>query len=326
MARSALITGLTGQDGSYLAEFLLSKGYQVFGLKRRTSNVGTQRVSGIRGLVTMVDGDMLDFASLEKAVKTAKPDEVYNLAAQSFVHTSFVQPELTGNITGLGTARLLEVVRLHAPQARFYQASSSEMFGCSPPPQNESTVFHPRSPYGCAKLYSYAMTVNYREAYGLFACNGILYNHESPRRGVEFVTQKIARGAAMIKKGLTQKLYLGNLEAKRDWGHARDFVEAMWAMLQHDKPDDYVVATGEAHSVREFVDLAFSRLGMNYKDYVEIDKKFMRPAEVDYLLGDARKAREVLGWAPKTTFKALVDEMVDAAMAADLSEEIEENL
>jgi GDPmannose 4,6-dehydratase len=321
MQKTALITGITGQDGSHLAEFLLDKGYRVFGLKRRTSTTNTQRISRVLGDVSILDGDMLDFASLEKAVKAAQPAEVYHLAAQSFVGTSFVQPELTGNVIALGAARILEAVRMHAPAARFYNASTSEQFGSAPPPQSEKTPFHPMSPYGCAKLYAHMLTQNYREAYGLFACSGILYNHEGPRRGAEFVTQKIARAAASIKKGLSKELRLGNLEAKRDWGHARDFVEAMWLMLQQDKPDDYVVATGEAHSVREFVKLAFDRLGLDYLEYVKIDEKLFRPAEVDYLLGDASKARKALGWFPKTTFSSLVEEMVDAAMKSDLTRE-----
>lgn len=318
MSNRALITGCTGQDGSYLAELLLSKGYEVFGLKRRTSD-GGHRLSPIGRHIHIIDGDLCDFSSIEKAIKTARPDEVYNLAAQSFVATSFVQPEITSNITGLGTARMLEATRLHAPKARFYQASSSEMFGSAPPPQNEGTRFHPRSPYGCAKVYAYWMTINYRESYDMFSCNGILYNHESPRRGVEFVTQKIARGVARIKQGLATKLALGNLEAKRDWGHARDFVEAMWMILQQEKPDDFVVATGEAHTVREFADLAFKVVGLDYEDFVVVDPRFMRPAEVDYLLGDPTKVRGATGWRPKIGFQQLVTEMVEAAMRSDLS-------
>lgn len=313
--KRALITGICGQDGSYLAELLLSKGYKVFGVKRRTASQSTQRIGHIIDDIVMLDGDLLDSSSLCEAVRVSQPDEVYNLAAQSFVKSSFAQPELTGLVTGLGVTRLLEAVRTYVPGARFYQASSSEMFGSCPPPQNEKSQFHPRSPYGCAKMYAYWITINYRESYNLFACNGILYNHESPRRGIEFVTQKIATSVAAIKLGMQDKLYLGNLEAKRDWGHARDFVEAMWLMLQHPSPSDYVVATGEAHSVKEFCEYAFAYLGMDWMDYVEVDTRFMRPSEVDYLLGDASMATSILGWKPKITFKALVEEMVDAAMA-----------
>lgn len=321
MGKRALITGITGQDGSWLTELLLSKGYDVYGLNRRTSTVNTGRVSHLLDKITLLSGDLGDFSSLCAAVKVAKPDEIYNLAAQSFVKTSFLQPEMTGETTGLGVLRLLEAIRAHAPGCRFYQASSSEMFGMCSPPQSEQSKFHPRSPYGCAKMYGYWITINYRESYGMFACNGVLFNHESSRRGIEFVTQKIAHGVAAIKLGLQEKLYLGNLDAKRDWGHARDFVEAMWLMLQHDTPDDYVVATGEAHSVREFCEHAFSHLDMDYKEYVKIDQQFMRPAEVDYLMGDASKARRVLGWFPKTTFRQLVEEMVDEAMVHYAEEE-----
>lgn len=314
MKRKALITGCTGQDGSYLAEFLLEKDYEVYGLKRRSSVVSTGRIKHLLDEIEVIDGDLLDAASLNVAVQKSRPDEVYNLAAQSFVKSSFAQAEYTGEATGLGVTRLLEACRAITPMPRFYQASSSEMFGSSPPPQNEETILHPRSPYGCAKVYAYWMTVNYRESYGMFGCNGILYNHESPRRGVEFVTQKIAQGVAAIAQGKEKKLMLGNLDARRDWGHSRDFVEAMWLMLQADKPDDYVVATGEAHSVREFANAAFSHVGLNYEDYVGIDPAFFRPAEVDFLLGDASKARKALGWKPKITFQQLVEEMVDYAM------------
>jgi len=315
--KRALITGLTGQDGSYLAELLLSKGYKVFGLKRRTSCVSTSRIKNILDDVELIDGDLCDSSSLMEAVRRSKPDEVYNLGAQSFVASSFTQPELTGEVTGMGVTRLLEAVSKQSPNARFYQASSSEMFGSSPPPQDESTPFHPRSPYGAAKMYAYWMVVNYRERANnpLFGCNGILYNHESPRRGSEFVTQKIAQGVAAIHHGHAKVLKLGNLDAMRDWGHAKDFVEAMYLMLQADKPDDYVIATGEAHSVREFVDAAFSRVGLAYEDYVEIDPQFFRPTEVDYLLGSCAKARKQLGWTPKIKFNELVNEMVDAAVA-----------
>jgi GDPmannose 4,6-dehydratase len=263
----ALITGVTGQDGSYLAELLLEKGYEVYGLKRRVSTDNMSRISHIVGDINVVDGDLLDAGSLNRIVKSVQPDEVYNLAAQSFVRTSFDQPELTGEITGMGVTRLLDAVRNFAPDAKFYQASSSEMFGHRPPPHNEETPFHPRSPYGCAKVYGYWMTVNYREAYDLFACNGLLYNHESPRRGQEFVTQKVARGVAAISKGDVDHISLGNLDAKRDWGHAKDYVRAMWMMLQHDTPDDYVVATETSYSVRDFVSAAFSFMNLNYNDY-----------------------------------------------------------
>ncbi len=315
--KRALITGITGQDGAYLAELLLEKGYKVFGLKRRSSVVSTTRIKDFIDEIELIDGDLGDTSSLIEAIRRAKPDEVYNLAAQSFVQTSFTQPELTGEVTGLGVTRLLEAVSKQAPDARFYQASSSEMFGSSPPPQNENTPFHPRSPYGAAKMYAYWMVVNYRERANnpLFGCNGILYNHESPRRGAEFVTQKIAQGVAAIHHGHAKVLKLGNLDAKRDWGHARDFVEAMHLMLQADMPDDYVVATGEAHSVREFVKAAFDRVGLAYEDYVEIDPQFFRPTEVDYLLGDCTKAKKQLGWSPKIKFEELVNEMVDAAVA-----------
>lgn len=310
----ALITGVTGQDGSYLAELLLSKGYEVFGLRRRTSSTSPGRLAGIAERITVLSGDLCDTASLVEAVKKSQPDEVYHLGAQSFVHLSFSEAIITSEVTGLGVTRMLEAVNTAAPKAKFYQAGSSEMFGnSSPPPQNEETRFVPRSPYGCAKLYAHAMTVNYRDR-GMFACNGILFNHEGPRRGREFVTQKIALAAAAIKRGEQDKLFLGNLDAKRDWGHARDYVEAMWLMLQQDKPDDYVIATGVSHSVRDFCDRAFSRLDMDYQKYVEIDPQFFRPAEVNHLLGDASKARRILGWAPKTTFEQLVDEMVDSAM------------
>lgn len=315
MAKRALVTGITGQDGSWIAELLLEKGYRVFGLKRRTSVVTTNRIKHILDDIELIDGDLSDSASLIEAVRKSKPNEVYNLAAQSFVKSSFSQPELTGDITGLGVTRLLDAVSKEAPEARFYQASSSEMFGSAPPPQNELTPFHPRSPYGAAKMYAYWMTVNYREREKpLFACNGVLYNHESKRRGAEFVTQKIAQGAAAIALKKSSVLKLGNLEAKRDWGHARDFVEAMWLMLQADKPDDYVIATNEAHSVKEFADLAFKRVGLDYRDYVEIDPEFYRPSEVDYLLGDYSKAHKALGWSPKIGFNELVNEMVDWAM------------
>lgn len=315
--KRALITGISGQDGSYLAELLLEKGYKIFGLKRRTSNVSTARIQHLLPDIELIDGDLTDSSSLFEAVKRSKPDEVYNLAAQSFVQTSFVQPEATGEITAMGVARLLEAVVKEAPQARFYQASSSEMFGACKPPQSETSPFHPRSPYGCAKMYSYWLTINYRERdkSSIFASNGILFNHESPRRGPEFVTQKIAQGVAAIVHGHANELYLGNLEAKRDWGHAKDFVEAMHLILQQDKPDDFVIGTGEAHTVREFCEVAFDRAGLgDYQQYVKIDPQFYRPTEVDYLLADYSKAKQALNWTPKIGFRELVHEMVDWAL------------
>lgn len=314
MKRRALITGVTGQDGSYLAELLLSKDYQVFGLKRRSSVVSTGRIRHLLNDIELIDGDLADSASLFEAVRRSKPHEVYNLAAQSFVKSSFAEAEYTSDTTGLGTLRLLEACRAAESMPKFYQASSSEMYGMSPPPQNEKTPFHPRSPYGCAKVYAYWITVNYRESYGMFAANGLLYNHESPRRGGEFVTQKIAQGVAAIQHGKAKTLQLGNLDAKRDWGHSKDFVEAMWLMLQQDKPDDFVVATGEAHSVREFCEAAFGYVNKNYQEYVQVNEAYKRPAEVDYLLGDYTKAKEILGWTPKTNFKDLVEEMVTYAI------------
>ena len=313
--KRALITGVTGQDGSYLSELLLKKGYEVYGLKRRISVPSTGRLGDVLNKLIIIDGDLSDSSSLVRAVKMSRPDEVYNLAAQSFVRTSFEQPELTGDVTGLGVTRLLEAIKTFAPDARFYQASTSEMFGGHPPPQNDQTPFYPRSPYGVAKLYAHWMVRNYRESYNMFACSGLLFNHESPRRGGEFVTQKIARGAARIKLGKCDKLYLGNMEARRDWGHARDYVEAMWLMLQQDAPDDYVVATGESHTVKEFVELAFGRVGLDWENHVEIDPKFYRPSEVNFLMGDSSKAKKKLGWEPKILFRELVEEMVDYAMA-----------
>ncbi len=316
MARSkrALITGITGQDGSYLAEFLLTKGYQVFGLTRRTSTMNFERIEKIIDKIELVQGDLIDQGSLDAAIKEIQPDEVYNLAAQSFVPTSWNQPVLTGEVTALGVTRVLEAIRKVKPDARFYQASSSEMFGkVRQVPQNEKTPFYPRSPYGVSKVYGHWITVNYRESYDLFAVSGILFNHESPRRGLEFVTRKISYGVARIKMGLSKKLVLGNLEAKRDWGYAPDYVQAMWLMLQQNKPDDYVIATGETHSVREFVQLAFGVVGINnWQDYVEQDPRFMRPAEVEMLVGDASKAKNKLGWRPKTSFEELVRIMVEA--------------
>ena len=312
----ALITGITGQDGSYLAESLLDKGYDVIGMVRRSSTVNYERIAHIQGAIQFVNGDLLDQISLIDAIKEHNPDEVYNLAAQSFVQTSFGQPVLTGETTALSVTRILDAIRNVDPSTRFYQASSSEMFGkVAEVPQNEKTPFYPRSPYGVAKVYGHWITVNYRESYNLHASSGILFNHESPRRGLEFVTRKISYGAASIKLGLETKLALGNLDSKRDWGFAGDYVEAMWLMLQEDSPDDYVICTGETHSVREFCEVAFSHLGLRYEDHVEVDEKFFRPAEVDLLVGDYSKASNKLKWAPKTTFEELVTMMVDADMA-----------
>ncbi len=314
--KRALITGITGQDGSYLAELLLAKGYKVFGITRRSSTTVTNRISNILDKITLLSGDLLDQSSLIDAVEEAKPEEVYNLAAQSFVQTSFTQPVLTAEFTATGVTRLLEAVRRAAPKAKFYQASSSEMFGkVQAVPQIEKTPFYPRSPYGVAKLYGHWITVNYRESYDLHASSGILFNHESPRRGLEFVTRKITYHAALIKQGLASELRLGNLDAKRDWGFAGDYVEAMWLMLQQDKADDYVIATNETHTVKEFVELAFARLDLDWQKYVKIDEKFYRPAEVDLLIGDPAKAKQKLNWVPKTSFKQLVNMMVDSDMA-----------
>ena len=311
--KRALITGILGQDGSYLAEFLLSKGYEVFGMVRRSSVERYDRIAHLLDKVTLLQGDLLDQYSLTQAVKDSNPDEVYNLAAQSFVPTSWNQPVLTGEFTALGVTRILEAIRQTNLKIRFYQASSSEMIGKSEQvPQNEKTPFHPRSPYGVAKVYAYWITVNYRESYGMFNCNGILFNHESQRRGMEFVTRKVSDGVAKIKLRLAKKLRLGNLEAKRDWGFAGDYVEAMWMMLQQKKPDDYVVGTGEAHSVRELCEVAFGHVGLDWKKFVKVDKTFFRPAEVDYLIADASKARKALGWKPKVSFEQLVHMMVDA--------------
>ena len=321
MGKTALITGITGQDGSYLAELLLDKGYTVHGLIRRASTFNTDRIDHLykdfhdpEARVYLHYGDLSVSGQLTDLLFTIKPDEIYNLGAQSHVRVSFDMPEYTGDITGLGTLRLLEAIRRTGIAAKFYQASSSEMFGAAPPPQKEDTPFQPQSPYAAAKVYSYYIVKNYREAYKIFACNGILFNHESPRRGETFVTRKITRAAARIKLGLQQKLYLGNMGAKRDWGFAGDYVEAMWRMLQRDEPDDYVIALGETHSVREFVEKVFGKLDMDYRDYVEIDAKYFRPTEVDVLLGDSNKARRMLGWQPKVTFDRLVDMMIDADM------------
>ena len=312
----ALITGITGQDGSYLAEALLHKGYEVVGMVRRSSTVNYERIAHIQGSIDFVNGDLLDQISLIDAIKIHEPDEIYNLAAQSFVQTSFGQPVLTGETTALSVTRMLDAIRIVNPKIRFYQASSSEMFGkVAEVPQTEATPFHPRSPYGVAKVYGHWITVNYRESYNLHASSGILFNHESPRRGLEFVTRKISYGAASIKLGLEEKLSLGNLDAKRDWGFAGDYVEAMWMMLQQEQPDDYVICSGMTHSVREFCDLAFSHLGLNYEDHVVVDEQFFRPAEVDLLVGDYGKAKRVLAWEPSTSFKDLVAMMVEADLA-----------
>ncbi len=318
--KKALITGVTGQDGSYLAELLLRKGYEVHGIKRRSSSFNTERVEGIYRdfhedtRFFLHFADLADASSLTKLLYELRPDEIYHLAAQSHVRVSFDIPEYTADITGTGTVRMLEAMRQTGLNARFYQASSSEIFGSSPPPQNEFSPLHPRSPYGCAKAFAHWATVNYRESYGMYCCNGILFNHESPRRGETFVTRKITRAAAHIKFGLQEKLYLGNLDARRDWGYAPDYVEAMWRMLQQPQPGDYVVGTGEAHSVQEFVELAFAHVGLDWRRHVEIDPRYRRPAEVDHLLADARKAREKLGWRPTVGFEELVRLMVDADM------------
>ncbi|HET6203817.1 MAG TPA: GDP-mannose 4,6-dehydratase [Planctomycetota bacterium] len=314
--KSALVTGITGQDGSYLAEFLLEKGYRVFGLARRTSVEGTARIAHLLDRVSLISGDLLDGTSLVRALEAAEPQEVYNLGAQSFVHASFSQPLLTAEVTGLGVLRLLEAILRVDRSIRFYQASSSEMFGkAREVPQRETTPFHPRSPYGAAKLFGHAVTVNYRESYGLFACSGILFNHESPRRGLEFVTRKVSDAAAAIAAGERRELRLGNLDARRDWGFAGDYVEAMWGMLQQPAPEDLVVATGESHSVREFVEAAFARVGLEPGKHVVADPSLLRPAEVDALVGDASRAKERLGWKPKVGFRDLVHLMVDADLA-----------
>jgi GDPmannose 4,6-dehydratase len=309
----ALITGITGQDGSYLADLLLDKGYDVHGMVRRASTETFQRLEHIRDRITLHTGDLLDQRSLGDVMREVEPDEIYNLAAMSFVAASWTQPVLTADFTGVGVTRMLEAMREVAPEARFYQASSSEMFGkVREVPQNENTPFYPRSPYGVAKAYGHFITVNYRESYNLFACSGILFNHESQRRGLEFVTRKVTHGAAAIKLGLNDQLALGNLDAQRDWGYAKDYVEAMWLMLQQPEPDDYVIATGEAHSVRELVDISFAHVGLDPDEYVKLDPRFLRPAEVDHLIGDFAKAREKLGWEPRTSFEELVRLMVDA--------------
>ncbi len=320
--KTALITGITGQDGSHLAELLLDKGYTVHGIVRRASSFNRERIEGVYGdpraegaRLFLHYGDLGDSSVLRRVLEEVTPDEVYNLGAQSHVGVSFQEPEHTADIVGIGTLRLLEAIRDYQQRTshgvRFYQASSSEMFGSTPPPQNEKTPFHPRSPYACAKVYAYWQTVNYRESYDIFACNGILFNHEGPRRGESFVTRKITRGATRIKLGLQDKLYLGNLDARRDWGYAGDYVEAMWMMLQADKPDDYVVATGKSYSVREFLEIVFGKLGLDYQKHVEIDPRYFRAAEVDHLEGDATKIRQALGWEARTSLEGLVQLMVD---------------
>ncbi len=325
--KRALITGITGQDGSYLAELLLAKDYEVWGIVRRSSSFNTARIDDIYQdphepdvRLRLIYGDLNDASSLNRILRTVKPDEIYNLGAQSHVRVSFDVPEYTAEVTGLGTVRILEAMRETGITPKFYQASSSELFGSSPAPQSETTPFHPRSPYAVAKMYSYWITVNYRESYNMFACNGILFNHESPRRGETFVSRKITRAASRIKLGLQDKLFLGNLDAKRDWGFAGDYVEAMWLMLQQDKPDDFVIATGECHTVRDFLDEAFGHLDLDWHKHVEIDPRYFRPAEVDELRGDMSKARRLLHWEPKVKFRALVRMMVDADL-----EDIREN-
>ena len=312
---TAIITGITGQDGSYLAELLLSKGYKVIGVARRASTVNFERIEHLLDNISVEQGDLSDQGSLIALLEEHKPDEVYNLAAQSFVPTSWNQPALTGDVTALGVTRILEAIRYVDPKVRFYQASSSEMFGkVLEVPQRETTPFYPRSPYGVAKVYGHYITINYRESFNIFAVSGILFNHESPRRGLEFVTRKISDGAARIKLGLAKELRLGNLESQRDWGFAGDYVDAMWRMLQQDKPDNFIVGTGETHSVREFCEIAFSRLGLDYKEHVIEDERYYRPAEVDMLIADPSKAGKVLGWEPQVEFKQLVEMMVDSDM------------
>jgi GDPmannose 4,6-dehydratase len=316
--KRALITGITGQDGSYLAEYLLEQGYDVIGMIRRSSTVNFERIHHIQDKVTLVAGDLLDEVSMIHLLREHRPSEVYNLAAQSFVQTSFSQPVFTGEVTGLGVTRILDAVRVVDPGIRFYQASSSEMFGkVQAVPQSETTPFYPRSPYGVAKLYGHWITVNYRESYDMYACSGILFNHESPRRGLEFVTRKITNAVARIKLGKDKELRLGNLDAKRDWGYAKDYVRAMHLMLQQDTADDYVVSTGETYSVRRFCEIAFGHVGLNYQDYVVIDERFYRPAEVDLLVGDPAKAYKNLGWKPEVTFEQLVTMMVDSDLQAN---------
>ena len=311
--KKALITGITGQDGSYLAELLLSKGYQVYGMVRRSSTENFERIEHLRDRIELRQADLLDQLSIINLISETRPDEIYNMAAQSFVPTSWEQPLLTAEFTALGVCRILEAIRLVDREARFYQASSSEMFGkVREVPQNEKTPFHPRSPYGVSKVYGHFLTINYRESYDIYASSGILFNHESPRRGLEFISRKITYGAARIKLGLDKEMRLGNLDAERDWGYAGDYVEAIWMMLQQEKADDYVIATGIKHSVRDLANLAFSHVGLDYKDFVAVDKALLRPAEVDHLLGDATKARTQLGWKPKVSFEELIRMMVEA--------------
>lgn len=315
--KKALITGVTGQDGSYLAELLLSEGYEVYGMLRRSSTVNFERIHHIQDKITLVNGDLLDQASMISILQDVQPDEVYNLAAQSFVQTSWPQAVFTGETTALGVTRLLDAIRLVNTKIKFYQASSSEMFGkVQAIPQNETTPFYPRSPYGVAKLYGHWITVNYRESYDLFAVSGILFNHESERRGLEFVTRKVTNGVAKIKLGLADSISLGNLDAQRDWGHAADYVRAMWLMLQQEKPNDFVISTGELHSVRDLCQVAFEHAGLNYEDHVKIDQRFVRPAEVDLLIGDASQAQAKLGWKPEITFEQMVSRMVDSDIKA----------
>jgi GDPmannose 4,6-dehydratase len=320
--KRALVTGITGQDGSYLAEFLLAKGYEVFGVIRRSSSFNTERIDRIyqdphstNYRLRLVYGDLDDASSINRIIQTSQPTEIYNLGAQSHVRVSFDVPDYTANTVAMGTLRLLEAVRDRGAHCRLYQASSSEMFGSSPPPQNEDTLFRPRSPYACAKVFAHQLCQNYREAYGLFICCGILFNHESPRRGIPFVTRKITRAAARIRHGLDKKLFLGNLDARRDWGFAGDYVEAMWLMLQQESPDDFVIASGEVHTVRDFCQAAFGRVGLDYNEFVVVDPAFFRPVDVNVLYGDPSKAKRVLGWEPKVTLDQLVAEMVDADMA-----------
>lgn len=314
--KSTLITGITGQDGSYLAEFLLNKGYKVYGLKRRTSTENNENIRHIQNQIELISGDLNDLPSLINAIRISDPDEVYNLGAQSFVECSWSQPIYTTEITALGVTNILEAIRLVKPDTRFYQASSSEMFGkVLETPQKETTPFYPRSPYGVAKVYGHWISINYRESYNMFTCSGILFNHESPRRGLEFVTRKVTNTVAKIKLGLEKELRLGNLQAKRDWGFAGDYVEAMWLMLQQEQPDDYVIATGETHTVKELVEIAFEYVGLDWEKFVVTDPKFMRPAEVDILLGNPQKARKNLGWKPKVSFEELIKMMVDSDLA-----------
>lgn len=313
--KKALITGITGQDGSYLAELLLDKGYDLYGMVRRSSLERFDRIDHIVDRITIIQGDLTDQSSLDETIRSIQPDEVYNLAAQSFVPTSWTHPVMTGDVTGLGVTRILEAIRKQKPDARFYQASSSEMFGkVREVPQSELTPFHPRSPYGVAKVYGHGITVNYRESYKMFACSGILFNHESPRRGLEFVTKKVTDAVAKIKLGFSKELRMGNLDAKRDWGFAGDYVKAMWLMLQQPEPDDYVIATGKTNTVERMVEIAFSHVGLNWRDYTVIDPKFVRPAEVDLLVGDPSKAKKNLGWEAKVSFEELICTMVDADM------------